>query len=94
MAGGVKPITAIMGGPSARTAISVPPQYRMKKMSRVCTRPWKARSSLPITIADENDIPHDWIAYIKESLKTNIPQFSTRRMVKEYVERLYVKALK
>jgi starch phosphorylase len=43
---------------------------------------------------DENDIPHDWIAYIKESLKTNIPQFSTRRMVKEYVERLYVKALK
>ena len=33
-------------------------------------------------------------ARIKESLKTNIPQFSTRRMVKEYVERLYVKALK
>jgi len=27
-------------------------------------------------------------------LKTNIPRFSTRRMVKEYVERLYVKALK
>lgn len=43
---------------------------------------------------DQNDISHEWIARMKESLKTNIPQFSTRRMVKEYVERLYVKALK
>ena len=43
---------------------------------------------------DQNEIPHEWIARMKESLKTNIPQFSTRRMVKEYVERLYVKALK
>jgi len=43
---------------------------------------------------DQNDISHEWISRIKESLKTNIPQFSTRRMVKEYVERLYVKALK
>ena len=31
---------------------------------------------------------------MKDSMRTNIPQFSTRRMVKEYVERLYVKALK
>lgn len=43
---------------------------------------------------DQNDMSHEWVARIKESLKTNIPQFSTRRMVKEYVERLYVKALK
>jgi len=43
---------------------------------------------------DQNDLSHEWISRIKESLKTNIPQFSTRRMVKEYVERLYVKALK
>jgi starch phosphorylase len=43
---------------------------------------------------DRNDMSHQWIAHIKESLKTNIPQFSTRRMVKEYVERLYVKALR
>jgi starch phosphorylase len=42
---------------------------------------------------DHHDISYSWIARIKESLKTNIPQFSTRRMVKEYVERLYVKAL-
>jgi starch phosphorylase len=42
---------------------------------------------------DPNEIPHGWIARMKDSLKTIIPQFSTRRMVKEYVERLYVKAL-
>ncbi len=43
---------------------------------------------------DQNDLSREWVSRIKESLKTNIPQFSTRRMVKEYVERLYVKALK
>jgi starch phosphorylase len=42
---------------------------------------------------DQSDISHEWVARIRESWKTNIPQFSTRRMVKEYVERLYVKAL-
>src|SRR5215211_4155427 len=42
---------------------------------------------------DQSDISHEWIARIRESWKTNIPKFSTRRMVKEYVERLYVKAL-
>lgn len=43
---------------------------------------------------DQHDVSQEWVMRIKESLKTNIPQFSTRRMVKEYVERLYVKALK
>jgi glycogen phosphorylase len=42
---------------------------------------------------DPKEISHEWIARVKDNLKTNIPQFSTRRMVKEYVERLYVKAL-
>jgi len=42
---------------------------------------------------DQKDISHEWVARVKNSLKTNIPQFSTRRMVKEYVQRLYVKAL-
>jgi starch phosphorylase len=42
---------------------------------------------------DQRDISHEWVARIKNSLKTNIPRFSTRRMVKEYVKRLYVKAL-
>ncbi len=42
---------------------------------------------------DPKEISHEWIARIKDNLKTNIPQFSTRRMVKEYVEKLYTKAL-
>lgn len=42
---------------------------------------------------DQKDISRKWIERVKNSLKTNIPQFSTRRMVKEYVKRLYVKAL-
>jgi glucan phosphorylase len=31
---------------------------------------------------------------IKESLRTVTPQFSTQRMLKEYVERLYMPAMK
>lgn len=42
---------------------------------------------------DQREISREWVARIKNSMKTNIPQFSTRRMVKEYVKRLYVKAL-
>jgi starch phosphorylase len=42
---------------------------------------------------DPKEIPHEWITRMKNSLQTNIPQFSTRRMVKEYVKRLYVQAL-
>ncbi len=40
------------------------------------------------------DIPHKWVAMIKESLRTVTPQFSTRRMLKEYVDRLYMPAVK
>jgi len=43
---------------------------------------------------DPKEVSHEWIALVKDSMKTNIPQFSTRRMVKEYVEKLYTKALK
>jgi starch phosphorylase len=40
------------------------------------------------------DLPHKWVAMIKESLRTVTPQFSTRRMLKEYVDRLYMPAMK
>ncbi len=43
---------------------------------------------------DPKDIPVEWIDRIKDSMRALIPQFSTRRMVKEYVERLYVPAVK
>ena len=35
-------------------------------------------------------IPHRWLAISKESIATIAPVFSTRRMVKEYVTRLYL----
>jgi len=39
-------------------------------------------------------VPHDWLQWIKNNLRTITPQFSTNRMVKEYVERLYIPAVK
>jgi glycogen phosphorylase len=42
---------------------------------------------------DINNVPVEWVGRMKESIKTVAPQFSTRRMVKEYVEKLYSKAL-
>jgi glycogen phosphorylase len=42
---------------------------------------------------DINSVPVEWVSRMKESIKTVTPQFSTRRMVKEYVEKLYSKAL-
>ncbi|MGC8855487.1 MAG: alpha-glucan family phosphorylase [Anaerolineae bacterium] len=43
---------------------------------------------------DPSNLPREWIERVKASLRTVTPQFSTRRMVKEYVERLYLPALK
>jgi glycogen phosphorylase len=41
---------------------------------------------------DPKEMPHEWIRHMKNTMKTIIPQFSTRRMVKEYVEKFYTKA--
>jgi len=43
---------------------------------------------------DPKEISHQWLARVKESMKTIIPRFSTRRMLKEYVDRLYLPALR
>jgi len=43
---------------------------------------------------DANWVPREWVERVRESLRTIIPQFSMRRMVKEYVEELYLPALK
>ena len=43
---------------------------------------------------DANDVPVKWVQRMKESMRTITPQFSTRRMLKEYVERLYLPAMK
>lgn len=41
---------------------------------------------------DDHDIPRRWVGMVKESIRTVAPQFSTRRMLKEYVERMYMPA--
>lgn len=41
-----------------------------------------------------NDIPTKWIARMKESICTLSPQFSMQRMVREYMRRLYLPAMR
>ena len=38
---------------------------------------------------DQNGIPHSWVQLMKESIRSNVPRFCARRMLKEYVERMY-----
>jgi starch phosphorylase len=38
-------------------------------------------------------VPTDWLERVKESIRTLAPRFSMRRMVKEYVNELYVPAI-
>jgi starch phosphorylase len=40
-----------------------------------------------------DDYPAEWLAMVKESIRTLGPQFSMRRMVKEYSEELYLRAM-
>ena len=42
---------------------------------------------------DAHGVPHRWLGVVKESIRTVAPRFSARRMVKEYVERMYAPAL-
>jgi starch phosphorylase len=38
---------------------------------------------------DENGVPHDWLQRVRESMAQLTPQFSSERMVREYVDTLY-----
>lgn len=42
---------------------------------------------------DEDGTPIGWVRLMKEAIKSNAPRFSARRMVKEYLEKYYKKAL-
>jgi starch phosphorylase len=42
----------------------------------------------------DDGIPHDWVKVMKESIRSNAARFSSRRMVKEYIQKFYTKALK
>jgi starch phosphorylase len=41
---------------------------------------------------DTDDVPRGWVRVMKEAIRTAVPVFCTRRMVKEYTERFYVPA--
>ena len=40
----------------------------------------------------DDGLPHEWIAVMKEAIRTVAPQFSMSRMVKEYVTKYYMPA--
>jgi starch phosphorylase len=44
-------------------------------------------------LRSSDGLPGEWIARVKESIRTLGPQFNTRRMLKEYVERMYLPEL-
>jgi glycogen phosphorylase len=41
---------------------------------------------------DRAGVPHDWIHLVKETIRSIVPFFCTRRMLKEYIEKMYVPA--
>jgi len=41
---------------------------------------------------DADDVPRGWVRVMKEAIRTVVPVFCTRRMVKEYAERFYIPA--
>jgi starch phosphorylase len=42
---------------------------------------------------DTDDVPRGWVQVMKEAIRTVVPVFCTRRMLKEYTERFYVPAM-
>jgi glycogen phosphorylase len=42
---------------------------------------------------DAQGLPQRWLATVKESIRTVVPAFSARRMVKQYVEDMYAPAM-
>ena len=43
---------------------------------------------------DRDGMPHRWLQVVKQSIRTVLPRFSARRMVKEYVRDMYLPAIK
>ena len=74
-----------------------------KNYSSWSLRPWIAMKVAGIPFEEkivplyyrrsDDEIPHDYVRVMKAAIKSVAPQFSTMRMVKEYVNRFYVDAL-
>jgi starch phosphorylase len=43
---------------------------------------------------DDAEVPRRWIAAVREAMRSVTPRFTTRRMVKEYVGRMYAPAMR
>jgi len=43
---------------------------------------------------DVHGIPHRWVAMVKETMRSVMPAFCARRMMKDYIEKLYCPAVK
>jgi starch phosphorylase len=43
---------------------------------------------------DRDDIPRGWVEVMRETMRSNIPKFCMRRMIKEYTTELYIPAMK
>ena len=41
---------------------------------------------------DERQIPRRWLQVVREAMRSNLPRFSARRMVKQYVNEMYMPA--
>jgi len=41
---------------------------------------------------DRNGVPHGWVRMIKEAINSIVPRFCARRMLKEYIEQMYIPA--
>ena len=39
---------------------------------------------------DRSGVPHGWIRFVKETIRSVVPNFCARRMVKEYADKLYM----
>ncbi|MDP2917057.1 MAG: alpha-glucan family phosphorylase [Dehalococcoidia bacterium] len=42
---------------------------------------------------DANGLPSGWLTVVKEAIRSVVPAFSSRRMLKEYTRQMYIKAL-
>jgi starch phosphorylase len=41
---------------------------------------------------DEHQVPRRWIQIVREAMRSNLPRFSTRRMLKQYITEMYAPA--
>jgi starch phosphorylase len=51
------------------------------------------REIVPTFYDRDNDVPRRWLAIVRNAIASVAPRFSARRMVKEYVDRMYAPAI-